>query len=50
MKTAAAEDRELLVERKNRWLGAILLAFALVLMTVSFALMKIFHFVPTPPK
>lgn len=50
MKTIALEERELKVERKNRLLGTVLVIFAAALMTVSFVLMKVFHFVPTPPK
>ncbi|MCI0330435.1 MAG: hypothetical protein L0196_05720 [candidate division Zixibacteria bacterium] len=50
MRTAAMEERELKIERKNRRLGVVLMLFALALMTVSFVLMKIFHFIPTPPK
>lgn len=38
------------VQRKNRRLGVVLTVVALVLMTTSYVLMKVFHFVPTPPK
>ena len=51
MRTALAPEKpELAIERKNRRLGTILGILATALMTVSFVLMKIFHFVPTPPK
>ena len=50
MKTIALEEQDLKIERKNRRLGAVLIIIAVVLMTVSFVLMKIYHFVPTPPK
>ena len=50
MKIVALEEREYKIERKNRRLGTILGILATALMTVSFVLMKIFHFVPTPPK
>lgn len=50
MRTAAMEERELKIERKNRRLGVVLMLLAAGLMTVSFVLMKIFHFIPTPPK
>ncbi len=50
MKTIALEEREFKIERKNRRLGTILVVLAAALMTASFVLMKIFHFVPTPPK
>jgi len=44
------EKKEFGIQRKNRKLGIILTALALILMTASFVLMKIYHFVPTPPK
>ncbi len=50
MKAVALEDRELKIARKNRRLGVVLILLALVLMTASFVLMKIYHFVPAPPK
>ena len=50
MKTIALEEQNLKIERKNRRLGIVLIIIAVVLMTVSFVLMKIYHFVPTPPK
>ena len=50
MKTIALEEQDLKIERKNRRLGIVLISIAVVLMTVSFVLMKIYHFVPTPPK
>lgn len=50
MKTIALEEQDLKIERKNRRLGIVLIIIAVVLMTVSFVLMKIYHFVPTPPK
>ena len=50
MKTVALEEQDLKIERKNRRLGIVLIIIAVVLMTVSFVLMKIYHFVPTPPK
>lgn len=45
-----SESREISIERKNRRLGTILTVFALGLMAASYVLMKIFHYVPTPPK
>ena len=50
MRIVAVEERELKIERKNRRLGAVLVIFAAALMTVSFILMKILHFIPAPPK
>ena len=44
------EAREFKIARKNRRLGIFLTGVAIVLMTVSFVLMKVYHFVPTPPK
>jgi hypothetical protein len=46
----AVEERELRIQRKNRRLGTVLILLALVLTTASFVLMKIYHFVPAPPK
>ncbi len=45
-----AEAREFKIARKNRRLLIILTGFAFILMTASFVLMKVYHFVPTPPK
>jgi|GEM_PF-4678628 len=50
MKTVALEEQDLKIERKNRRLGVVLILLALALMAASFVLMKIYHFVPTPPK
>jgi hypothetical protein len=50
MKAVAVEERELKIARKNRRLGVVLIIMAVVLMTASFVLMKLYHFVPTPPK
>ncbi len=50
MKTVAIIEREIKTERKNRRLGTVLMLLALALMTVSFVLMKVYHFVPAPPK
>ena len=50
MRIAAIEERELKIERKNRRLGTVLVIFATALMTASFVLMKILHFIPAPPK
>ena len=50
MSYTQAENREVKTEKKNRRLGAVLILFALVLMTVSFVLMKMYHFTPAPPK
>jgi hypothetical protein len=50
MKMVALEERELKIERKNRRLVAVLMILAAVLMTASYVLMKVFHFVPLPPK
>ena len=50
MRSVVLEERELKIERKNRRLGRVLFLLAAALMTASFVLMKVFHFVPTPPK
>ncbi|MCI0405206.1 MAG: hypothetical protein L0Z48_11375 [candidate division Zixibacteria bacterium] len=51
MKTGAfVGERERKIERKNRRLGTILIILAAALMTASFVLMKIYQFVPAPPK
>lgn len=50
MRTVALEERELKIGRKNRRLGTVLILLALALMTASFVLMKIYHFVPAPSK
>lgn len=50
MNSAAIEEREVKMERKNRRLGTILILFALALMTASFVLMKMYHFTPPAPK
>jgi hypothetical protein len=46
----ASEKPELIIGRKNRRLGTALGIFALALMSASYVLMKVFHFIPTPPK
>ncbi len=43
-------ESELGVQRKNRRLGTALTLLALALMTASYVLMKVLHFVPLPPK
>ncbi|HLG94487.1 MAG TPA: hypothetical protein VI546_06595 [candidate division Zixibacteria bacterium] len=50
MKTVLLEEREIKVQRKNRRLGVVLTVLALAVMTTSYLLMKVFHFVPLPPK
>ncbi|MGE5693175.1 MAG: hypothetical protein ACM3YF_05295 [Candidatus Zixiibacteriota bacterium] len=50
MKTVALEEQDLKIERKNRRLGLVLILVAAALMAASFLLMKIYHFVPAPPK
>lgn len=50
MNAVAVEEQELKIQRKNRRLGTVLIFLALALMTASFLLMKIYHFVPAPPK
>ena len=50
MKTIALEEQDHKIERKNRRLGLVLILVAAALMGASFLLMKIYHFVPAPPK
>lgn len=50
MNAVAVEEQELKIRRKNRRLGTVLILLAMALMTASFVLMKIYHFVPAPPK
>jgi hypothetical protein len=50
MNAVAVEEQELKIRTKNRRLGTVLILLAMALMTASFVLMKIYHFVPAPPK
>ena len=49
MRTGILESEQKVL-RKNRRLGVVLTGWALILMTASYVLMKVFHFVPLPPK